>query len=293
MNKHRIYKTRVASVYVCYVAKAEKKGRTKVEVDEIIRWLTGYRQAELEAHLHNGMDFETFFEEAPELNPQRILITGTICGVRIERIEDPLMKEIRYMDKLIDELARGKPMNKILREQEKTDDISTLRLAEPARRSLSNAGIETLEQLSQYTEEEVLKLHGMGKSAIPKLKAALEQVGRSFKKTDLIFDYIMQFPEDVRAQLFLLRKLILQVAPGAKESISYKMPTFKLNGKVVYFAGYENHIGFYPTPSGIAAFKEQLTSYKSSKGAVQFPLHQPLPIKLIEKMVKFQLIGDS
>ena len=113
--KHRIYTTSVASVYPHYVAKAEKKGRTRAEVDEIIRWLTGYRQDELEAKLAAGTDFETFFAEAPAMNPARSAITGTICGVRIEAIEEPLMREIRYLDRLIDELARGRPMEKILR----------------------------------------------------------------------------------------------------------------------------------------------------------------------------------
>lgn len=115
MEKHRIYSTSVASVYPHYVAKAEKKGRTKEEVDEIIRWLTGYSQETLEHHLEKQTDFETFFTEAPRLNPARTLIKGVICGVRIENIEDPLMREIRYLDKLIDELAKGKSMDKILR----------------------------------------------------------------------------------------------------------------------------------------------------------------------------------
>ena len=115
MTKHRIYTMSVASVYPHYVAKAEKKGRTKTEVDDIIRWLTGYSQAELDARLAAGADFETFFAEAPGLNPARASITGTICGVRIEAIEDPLMREVRYLDKLIDELAKGRPMAKILR----------------------------------------------------------------------------------------------------------------------------------------------------------------------------------
>lgn len=115
MARHRIYTTSVASVYPHYVAKAEKKGRTKAEVDEIIGWLTGYSPQELQARLDAGTDFETFFAEAPALNPARAAITGTICGVRIEEIEDPLMREIRYLDKLIDELAKGRPMEKILR----------------------------------------------------------------------------------------------------------------------------------------------------------------------------------
>ncbi len=114
-TKHRIYTTSVASVYPHYVAKAEKKGRTKAEVDEIIRWLTGYSQKELEARLTERTDFETFFSEAPRLNPSRSLIKGTICGVRLEDIKEPTMREIRYLDKLIDELAKGKAIDKILR----------------------------------------------------------------------------------------------------------------------------------------------------------------------------------
>ena len=115
MTKHRIYTMSVASVYPHYVTKAEKKGRTKTEVDEIIRWLTGYSQEELESQLEKQTNFETFFGEAPRLNPSRALIKGVICGVRVEDIEEPIMQEIRYLDKLIDELAKGKAMDKILR----------------------------------------------------------------------------------------------------------------------------------------------------------------------------------
>lgn len=115
MAKHRIYTTSFASVYPHYVAKAEKKGRTKAEVDEIIFWLTGYSAEALQARIDAGTDFETFFAEAPAMNPARAAITGTICGVRIEEIEEPTMREIRYLDKLVDELARGRPMEKILR----------------------------------------------------------------------------------------------------------------------------------------------------------------------------------
>ncbi len=112
---HRVYKMSFASVYPHYVAKAEKKGRTKAELNEIIRWLTGYSQPQLEAVLASGKDLETFFAEAPALNPKRALITGVVCGIRVENIEDPLMREIRYLDKLVDELARGKKMASILR----------------------------------------------------------------------------------------------------------------------------------------------------------------------------------
>ena len=115
MKKHRIYTMSFASVYPHYVTKAEKKGRTKAEVDEIVCWLTGYSQKSLEAQLEAETDFETFFADAPKLNPSRTLIKGVICGVRVEDIKEPTMQEIRYLDKLIDELARGKTMEKILR----------------------------------------------------------------------------------------------------------------------------------------------------------------------------------
>jgi hypothetical protein len=112
---HRIYKMSFARIYPMYIAKAEKKGRTKAEVDEVIRWLTGYTQKGLESQLKKETDVEMFFAEAPQLNPSRSLITGVICGVRVEDIKHPTMQAVRYLDKLIDELAKGKPMEKILR----------------------------------------------------------------------------------------------------------------------------------------------------------------------------------
>jgi hypothetical protein len=115
MAKHRIYTTSFAKVYPFLVAKAEKKGRTKAEVDQIISWLTGYGPRQLEAQLENQTDVETFFADAPRINPLRALIKGVVCGVRVEDVKEPTMREIRYLDKLIDELARGKAMDKILR----------------------------------------------------------------------------------------------------------------------------------------------------------------------------------
>lgn len=115
MKNHRIYKMSFARVYPEYIAKAERKGRTKEEVDEIIQWLTGYSQEEFEVQLKKETDIETFYTQAPKLNPSRKLITGLICGMRVEEIREPLMQEIRYLDKLIDELAKGKSMEKILR----------------------------------------------------------------------------------------------------------------------------------------------------------------------------------
>jgi len=117
MAKHRIYTISFAKVYPLYVAKAEKKGRTRAEVDQIISWLTGYGEKELETQLEKQTDLETFFSKAPKINPSRALIKGVVCGVRVEDIKEPLMREIRYLDKLVDELARGKAVDKILRKK--------------------------------------------------------------------------------------------------------------------------------------------------------------------------------
>jgi hypothetical protein len=114
-GEHRVFGTSVASVYVHYVAKAERKGRTRAEVDQVICWLTGYDQPTLDRHLADKTDFRTFFAEAPAMNPHRALITGSVCGVKVQEVEDPLMREIRLLDKLVDELAKGRPMEKVLR----------------------------------------------------------------------------------------------------------------------------------------------------------------------------------
>lgn len=119
MDKPRIYKYSFGSIYPLYIEKVEKKGRTKREVDAVLRWLTGYSQQQLRTRINNGIDLEAFFQQAPELNPNRHLITGLICGIRVEEIDDPTTQEIRYMDKLIDELAKGKSMEKILRGEDR------------------------------------------------------------------------------------------------------------------------------------------------------------------------------
>lgn len=111
----KIYNMKVSGVYPHYITKAEKKGRTKEEVDEIMRWHTGYSQTELESQLKKEVSFETFFNEAPQLNPDRKKVTGVICGIRVEDIEDSIVQEVRYLDKMIDELAKGKALNKIFR----------------------------------------------------------------------------------------------------------------------------------------------------------------------------------
>ena len=115
MAGHRIYRMKFSSIYPMYVQKVERKQRTREEVDRIICWLTGYGQAELERQIERQVDFETFFDEAPSFNPNASLITGVVCGVRVEDVEDPLMRKVRYLDKLVDELAKGKALDRILR----------------------------------------------------------------------------------------------------------------------------------------------------------------------------------
>jgi len=116
MPEHRIFTTKFSSVYPLYVQKAERKGRTKAEVDRVIQWLTGYSEVQLQQQLKNEADFRTFFAEAPSFHPNSSLIKGLVCGVRVEQVEDPLMRKIRYLDKLVDELAKGKALEKVLRQ---------------------------------------------------------------------------------------------------------------------------------------------------------------------------------
>lgn len=116
MPDNRIYRMKFSSVYPLYVQKAERKNRTKEEVDQVIRWLTGYSRAELQRQIAGESDFETFFAQAPRFNPNASLITGVVCGVRVEEIDDPLVRKVRYLDKLVDELAKGKALEKILRQ---------------------------------------------------------------------------------------------------------------------------------------------------------------------------------
>ena len=119
MEAHKIFSMSFAKVYPLYIQKAERKNRTKEEVDEIVSWLTGYSREELEGQIKKNVDLKTFFEEAPCINPNAALIKGVVCGVRVEEIEDPLMQKIRYLDKLVDELAKGKSMEKILRKEKR------------------------------------------------------------------------------------------------------------------------------------------------------------------------------
>lgn len=116
---HKIFKMSVASVYQHYVAKVERKGRERTDVDRVTMWLTGYDEADLYRALEDGTDFETFFAKAPAINPDRSLVTGSVCGVKVQEVEDPLMRKIRILDKLVDEIANGRPMDKILRAESK------------------------------------------------------------------------------------------------------------------------------------------------------------------------------
>jgi uncharacterized protein YdhG (YjbR/CyaY superfamily) len=163
-------------------------------------------------------------------------------------------------------------------------------MSAPARRALEGQGIVTLQQLSKRRESDLLALHGMGKASLPKLREALKEKGLSFMtKTNDIDKYIADFPKDTQMFLEQIRATIIKAAPKAEEVISYKMPAYKLHGMLVFFAGYKNHIGFYPGAGGIATFKKEIAGYKNAKGSVQFPLDKALPLKLITRIVKFRV----
>jgi uncharacterized protein YdhG (YjbR/CyaY superfamily) len=167
-------------------------------------------------------------------------------------------------------------------------------LSAPARRALENKQITSLQKLANYSEAEILQLHGMGKSALPVLRAALKKEKLFFKKethkTSVEVDtYISRFPPATQKLLRQMRSIIRKNAPGAEELISYGMPAYKLHGMLVWFAGYEKHIGLYPKSSGVEAFKDKLSGYKYAKGSIQFPLGKPLPVTLIAQIVKYRV----
>lgn len=179
------------------------------------------------------------------------------------------------------------------------------RLANPAKMALDGLHSDKVEALSKYARTQIAELHGIGPSAMKTIEAAMKERGIAFKDErksggmmggatgyTTIDEYIERFPKHVQKKLSGLRALIKKIVPEAKEKISYKMPAFELHGSLVFFAAFERHIGFYPIPSGMKKFEKELSKYKTGKGSVQFPMDEPLPFELIEKMVRFRVAGN-
>ena len=243
MDNEKVFQMDFGKVYELLVNKATKKGRTKAEVDEVICWLTGYSPEELEKARSSPVHYGDFFRNAPAPNPDRALIKGVVCGIRVEEIEDPLMREIRYLDKLIDELAKGKPMEKILRKPE-----------EPAMWVCPKCG-----RSFRRKEQD----HYCGKAP------------------ETIEEYILSQPEEVQPYLYQVNDAIKASIPDAKQKISWSMPTYWKGRNLIQFAAFQRHIGLYPGPEAVEAFTDQLADYKTSKGAIQLPYSKPLPLELI------------
>ena len=243
MDNEKVFQMNFGKVYELLLNKATKKGRTKAEVDEVICWLTGYSPEELEKARSSPVHYGDFFRNAPAPNPDRALIKGVVCGIRVEEIEDPLMREIRYLDKLIDELAKGKSLEKILRKPEEP----TMWVCPKCGRSFRRKDQD----------------HYCGKAPVT------------------IEEYIRSQPEDVQLYLHQVNDAIRTSIPEAKEKISWSMPTYWKGGNLIQFAAFKKHIGLYPGPEAVEAFADSLTDYKTSKGAIQLPYSKPLPVELI------------
>lgn len=223
----------VAKVYPLLVAKAERKGRTKEEVDEICCWLTGYTPEQLAQQINKEVSYEVFFNEAPQMNANCHLITGSICGIKVENIEDPLMQKIRWLDKLVDELAKGKPMHKILRNQE----TSTKWKCPKCGREFKRKGQD----------------HYCG------------------KKPDTIDEYIENQSANLQDDLRYLRTILREALPEAEERISWSMPTYWNGHNILHFAAFKQHIGFYPGAEAVSEFAAQLQDYHVNKGTIRIP----------------------
>lgn len=243
MRNEKVFQMEFSKIYDALLGKATRKGRTKDEVDEIICWLTGYSAEDLGKACSSCLSCGDFFRAAPAPNPNRTLIKGSVCGIRVEEVEDPLMREIRYLDKLIDELAKGRPMEKILRQPEEP----ALWVCPKCGRSFRRKGQD----------------HYCGKAP------------------ETIEEYILGQPEEARPYLRQVNDAIKRNIPEAKEKISWSMPTYWKGRSLIQFAAFQRHIGLYPGPEAVAAFAGRLADFKISKGTIQLPYSKPLPLELI------------
>ena len=247
MRHEKIIQMEFGRVYGLLMDKALRKGRTEAEVDAIISWLTGYSADQIRRAA--AVPYGDFFRQAPAPNPDRVLIKGTVCGVRVEEVEDPLLREIRYLDKLIDELARGRPLEKILRKPGESPLWTCPRCGRSFR----------------HREQD----HYCGEA--PKT----------------IADYIAAQPEAVQDRLRQVNAAVRAGLPEAAEKISWSMPTYWRGRNLIQFAASKTHIGLYPGPEAVAAFAPQLSDYPTSKGAIQLPHGKPLPLKLITAIARW------
>ncbi len=250
MDRDKLLGMSFRKVYDCLVAKAERKSRTKAEVDEVICWLTGYSTSSIEAACVSGLSYGDFFRNAPQMNPNRKLITGSICGIKVQDIEDPLIQDIRYLDKLVDELAKGKPMESILRS------------ADSALWTCPTCG-RTFKRKNQS--------HYCG------------------NKPKTIDEYILQQAEPARPCLRAIRETIRGTLPDAEEKISWSMPTYSRGKNLIQFAASKNHIGLYPGPEAVERFSDELDTLglKHSKGTIRIPYQEKatdLPLELVARI---------
>ncbi len=248
MNSEKVYAMSFSKIYPLLAAKVQKKGRTLEELDGLIGWLTGSRAEEIRDAVSRSVTYGDFFRNAPEPNPDREKITGVVCGVRVEDVEEPLMREIRYLDKLVDDLAKGKPVEKIL--PGKTKDMW----------ECPKCG-RTFRHRNQD--------HYCGEAPAT------------------IGEYIGRQPEEVQALLRMVNGTVRKALPDAVEKISWSMPTYWNKRNLIQFAAFKKHIGLYPGPEAVEAFADRLQGYKTSKGAIQLPYDKPLPLELIADIAEW------
>lgn len=254
MARQSVFDMNFSKVYSLLIAKAERKCRSKEEVDQVTSWLTGYSVEEINQALGNeDLTYGDFFRNMPCMNPKADLIKGSICGVKIEEIDDPLMKKIRYLDKLVDELARGKTMEKVLR-------------VEPQAKAKKESKAHARVKADSTSASSLWKCPSCGRE--------FKKVNQSHycgEKPKTIEEYIMSQDEEKRADLYTMQRILKEALPEAEERISWSMPTFWKKHNILHFAASKKHIGLYPGPAAVEAFQDKLKDYKTDKGTIRIP----------------------
>ncbi len=275
MSMEKVFRMKYWQIYDALLTKMVKKNRNKEELNETIAWLTGYSVDVIENNLENHeLTYGEFFENAPRIHPLSSTVKGKICGVDVQSIENELAKNMRILDKLVDELAKGKAIEKVLpKEQVLKENVLAVKKDEPKKKSLTSRTKDGAKK-ANITKETPKKIES------PQQKESLSLD----EDSSPIIKYIVEQDSSVQNYLLQAYEILKNTLPDAIEKISWGMPTFWDGKNIIHFAAHKKHLGIYPGPEAIVEFKERIAPFKNSKGAIQIPYNESLPKELLKDL---------